>query len=94
MQRESAGPGRAVGIVRDRAIYHARHQHQRQGVRVGGEQKPQRMRQRQHPLPQGTFGQHFIGQQRSGLGSPQECLVQQKSPGSFPPGPLDRSMVR
>ena len=42
--------------------------HQRQRLRVGGEQEPQRMRQRQHPLPQRALGQHLIGQQCSRLG--------------------------
>jgi hypothetical protein len=43
-------------------------QHQRKCIRVGGQQEPQRMRQRQHPLSQRSLGQHLISQQRGGLG--------------------------
>lgn len=63
-QRLGAGVANAAGksgtlqqVARDRAIPHAQHPRQRSGVR--GQQEPQRMGQRQHPLPQRSIRQHL-----------------------------------
>jgi hypothetical protein len=45
---------------RDRPVHDA--EHQRQGIRISRQQKPQRVRQRQHPLAQRTLGQHLVGE--------------------------------
>jgi hypothetical protein len=68
------GPGRGAvareagltdEIVRDGPVHHA--EHLRECGRVRGQQEPQRVWQRQHPLSQRTFGQHLIGQRCGGL---------------------------
>jgi hypothetical protein len=53
-------------VARDRPIHDA--EHERQRVRISRQQEPQRMGQREHPLPQRAFGQYLISQQRRGLG--------------------------
>jgi hypothetical protein len=59
-----------VQVQRRAEALHQRYraEHQRQRTRMGRQQKPQRVRQRQHPLPQRMLGQHLIGQPRGGLG--------------------------
>ena len=63
---DAGAPCRSQQMTRDRAIHHA--QHPRERARVGRQQKPQRVWQRQHPLAQWPLRQYLIGQQRGRLG--------------------------
>jgi len=72
-QRHRAGVAYGAGeprllkqIARDRAVDGA--QYQRQRIRIRRQQKPQGNGERQHPLSQRAFWQHFISEQCSGLG--------------------------
>jgi hypothetical protein len=65
-----AGAARKSGLLDqvagDRPVHHT--EHERQRCRIAGQQEPQRMRQREHPLPQRALRQDLIGQRCRGLG--------------------------